>query len=148
MALKERIEQDLLTYMRQKDEIGRNTLRMVISAMKLLEVEKKLTIDDQMLIILIQKEIKNRNDSIIDFEKGKRNDLVETARREIYLLEKYLPEQLSDYQIEKIIVAAIDETQAGTIADMGKVMKIVLPKIAGQASSEKVSQLVRKSLTK
>lgn len=147
MALKERIEQDLLTYMRQKDEIGRNTLRMVISAMKLLEVEKKLTIDDQMLIILIQKEIKNRNDSIIDFEKGKRNDLVETARREIYLLEKYLPEQLSDYQIEKIIVAAIDETQAGTIADMGKVMKIVLPKIAGQASSEKVSQLVRKSLT-
>lgn len=148
MGLKERIEQDLLTYMRQKDEIGRNTLRMVISAMKLLEVEKKLTIDDQMLIILIQKEIKNRNDSIIDFEKGKRNDLVETARREIYLLEKYLPEQLSDYQIEKIIVAAIDETQAGTIADMGKVMKIVLPKIAGQASSEKVSQLVRKSLTK
>ncbi len=148
MALKERIEQDLLEYMRQKDEIGRNTLRMVISAMKLFEVEKKTTIDDQLLISLVQKEIKNRNDSITDFEKGKRYDLIETTRKEINILEKYLPEQMSDGQIEKIILATIIETQAVSIADMGKVMKNVLSKIAGQASSDKISQLVRKKLTK
>jgi hypothetical protein len=148
MALKERIEQDLLEYMRQKDEIGRNTLRMVISAMKLFEVEKKTTIDDQLLISLVQKEIKNRNDSITDFEKGNRYDLIETTRKEINILEKYLPEQMSDGQIEKIILATILETQAVSIADMGKVMKNVLSKIAGQASSDKISQLVRENLKK
>jgi uncharacterized protein YqeY len=148
MVLKERIEQDLLDCMRHKDEIGRNTLRMVISAMKLLEVEKKATIDDQLLINLIQKEIKNRNDSISDFEKGKRHDLIETARKEILILENYLPEQMPDDQIEKIIISSIDETHALTIADMGKVMKSVLPKITGHAYADKVSQMVRKKLTK
>jgi uncharacterized protein YqeY len=143
MALKQQIEQDLLDCMRRKDEIGRNTLRMVIAAIKIFEIEKKTPIDDQSLSNIIQKEIKIRRDSIIDFEKGKRDDLINTTNREISFLEKYLPEQLSDSEIEEILKKAISEVSASTPADMGKVMKVVLPKVAGQASSDRVSRIVR-----
>jgi len=143
MALKHQIEQDLLDCMRSKDEIGRNTLRMVIAAIKMFEIEKKTSIDDQSLSNIIQKEIKIRRDSIVEFEKGKRDDLIDSTNREISFLEKYLPKQLSDSEIEEILKKAISEVGASTPADMGKVMKVVLPKVAGQASSDRVSRIVR-----
>jgi uncharacterized protein len=143
MALKHQIEQDLLECMRSKDEIGRNTLRMVIAAIKMFEIEKKTSIDDQSLSNIIQKEIKIRRDSIVEFEKGKRDDLIDSTNREISFLEKYLPKQLSDSEIEEILKKAISEVGASTPADMGKVMKVVLPKVAGQASSDRVSRIVR-----
>lgn len=143
MALKHQIEQDLLDCMRSKDEIGRNTLRMVIAAIKMFEIEKKTPIDDQSLSNIIQKEIKIRRDSIVEFEKGKRDDLIDSTNREISFLEKYLPKQLSDSEIEEILKKAISEVGASTPADMGKVMKVVLPKVAGQASSDRVSRIVR-----
>jgi len=143
MALKQQIEQDLLDCMRSKDEIGRNTLRMVIAGIKMFEIEKKTTIDDQSLSNIIQKEIKIRRDSIVEFEKGKRNDLIDSTNREISFLEKYLPKQLSDSEIEEILKKAISELGASTAADMGKVMKVVLPKVAGKASSDRVSRIVR-----
>jgi uncharacterized protein len=143
MALKQQLEQDLLDCMRSKDELGRNTLRMVIAAIKMFEIEKSAPIEDQTVSNIIQKEIKTRRDSIVEFEKGKRDDLINLANKEISFLEKYLPKQLSDSEIEEILKIAIVEVGATTPADMGKVMKTVLPKVAGLASSDRVSRIVR-----
>jgi uncharacterized protein YqeY len=148
MSLKQQIEQELLDAMRTKDEIRRNTLRMVIAAVKLFEVEKtKSTIDDAALLAIIQKEIKTRRDSLVEFEKGKRQDLIETTNKEIAVLEKYLPRQLSSTEVEAIVKQSIAEVGATSPADMGKVMKVVLPKIAGQAPSDIVSKVVRSLLS-
>jgi len=146
MSLKNQIEQDLLESMRTKNEIGRNTLRLVISSIKMFEIEKSITADDSAVLGIIQKEIKSRRDSVIEFEKGKRIDLIETTNREISLLEKYLPQQLSEEEIEVLVKKVVFETGATSPTDMGKVMKGVLPFVAGKASSDKVSMIVRKIL--
>ncbi len=148
MSLKQQLEQELLDAMRTKDEIRRNTLRMVIAAVKLFEVEKtKSTIDDATLLAIIQKEIKTRRDSLVEFEKGKRQDLIETTNKEIAVLEKYLPRQLSSTEVEAIVKQSIAEVGATSPADMGKVMKVILPKIAGQAPSDVISKVVRSLLS-
>lgn len=147
MTLKQRIEQDLLVCMRNRDEIGRNTLRMIIAAIKLFEVGKSSSIDDETLTNIIQKEIKIRKDSIIEFEKGKREDLINSTNKEISFLEKYLPKQLTDLEIETVLKKTIVEVGATSAADMGKVMKAALPQFAGQASSDRVSRIVRNLLS-
>jgi uncharacterized protein len=147
MSLKHQLEQDLLDSMRSKNEIGRNTLRMVISSVKMFEIERSAEIDDSSVLGIIQKEIKTRRDSLVEFEKGKRNDLIETTSKEITILEKYLPRQLSDIEIEQLVQKIVEETGATTPADIGKVMKGVLPLLAGKAPSDKVSLIVRKVLS-
>jgi uncharacterized protein len=147
MSLKHQLEQDLLDSMRAKNEIGRNTLRMVISSVKMYEIEKSSEIDDASVLGIIQKEIKTRRDSLVEFEKGKRNDLIETTNKEIVILEKYLPKQLSDIEIEQLVKKIVIETGASTPADIGKVMKGVLPLLAGKAPSDRVSIIVRKVLS-
>jgi len=147
-SLKQKIESDLLENMRSKNEVGKNTLRMLLSSIKLFEIEKSTTIDDIGVLSLIQKELKSRRDSINDFQKGNRQDLVDSTMSEIIFLETYLPNQLSDQEIEKIVVAAIEEVSASTPSDMGKVMKIVLPRTTGQAPSDRVGKIVRDILGK
>jgi len=147
-SLKQKIESDLLENMRSKNEVGKNTLRMLLSSIKLYEIEKLTTIDDIGVLSLIQKELKSRRDSINDFQKGNRQDLVDSTMSEIIFLETYLPRQLSDQEIEKIVVAAIEEVSASTPSDMGKVMKIVLPRTTGQAPSDRVGKIVRDILGK
>lgn len=147
MSLKHQLEQDLLDSMRSKNEIGRNTLRMVISSVKMFEIERSAEIDDSSVLGIIQKEIKTRRDSLVEFEKGKRNDLVETTKKEVAILETYLPMQLSDIEIEHLVKKIVEETSASTPSDIGKVMKGVLPLLAGKASSDRVSIIVRKVLS-
>jgi uncharacterized protein YqeY len=147
-TLKQQIESDLLESIRSKDEVGKNTLRMLLSAMKLYEIDKSSKIDDSGVLNLIQKEIKTRRESIVDFEKGKRQDLVDSSQLEVAFLEKYLPKQLSDSEIEEIVNQAINEVNAVTMSDMGKVMKVVLPRTSGLASSDRVSLKVRELLGK
>lgn len=147
-TLKQKIESDLLDNMRSKNEVGKNTLRMLLSSIKLFEIDKSTTIDDSGILSLIQKEIKSRRDSINDFQKGNRHDLVDSTMSEIIFLENYLPRQLSDQEINKIVSDAINEVNASTPADTGKVMKIVLPRTTGQAPSDRVSKIVRDLLSK
>ncbi len=147
-TLKKKIEMDLLENMRSKNDVGKNTLRMLLSAIKLFEIEKSTPIDDNGILFLIQKELKSRRDSMIDFQKGNRQDLVDSTMSEIIFLEKYLPRQLSDQEIEQIVVVAIEEVSASTPSDMGKVMKIVLPRTSGQAPSDRVGKIVRELLGK
>ncbi len=146
MSLRSQIENDLHEFMRTKNEIGRNTLRMVISSVKLFEIEKAIQADDAAILALIQKEIKTRRDSLIEFEKGNRPDLIKSTNEEIGILESYLPEQLSDDEIERIVSKCIIDNGFATPADMGKAMKSILPLLSGKAPSDKISSIVRKKL--
>lgn len=147
LTLKQKIESDLLDSMRSKNEVGKNTLRMLLSAIKLYEIDKSTAIDDSGVLSLIQKEIKTRKDSVNDFQKGNRQDLVDSTMSEIAFLEQYLPRQLSDSEVETIVREAINEVGAKTPSEMGSVMKVILPRISGQASADRVSKIVRELLS-
>jgi hypothetical protein len=148
LTLKQKIESDLLVNMRSKNEVGKNALRMLLSAIKLYEIEKSTTIDDNGVLSLIQKELKSRRDSINDFQKGNRQDLVDDTLREVVFLEKYLPTQLTNEEIETIVKNTILEVSASAPSDIGKVMKAVIPRISGQATTDRVSTIVRDLLNK
>lgn len=134
--------------MRSQDEITRNTMRLILTSLKLAEVEKKQELDDTAVLALVQKEIKSRHESILDFKKGNREDLVVVTEKEIKVLEQFLPKQLTDDELKEIVSSAISETGAVNHSDMGKVMKIVIPKVQGQAASDRISNMVRELLQK
>lgn len=134
--------------MRSQDEITRNTMRLILTSLKLAEVEKKQELDDTAVLALVQKEIKSRHESILDFKKGNREDLVVVTEKEIKVLEQFLPKQLTDDELKEIVSNAISETGAVNPSDMGKVMKIVIPKVQGQAASDRISNMVRELLQK
>lgn len=132
--------------MKAKDEVTKDTIRLVLTSLKLSEVEKKQEMDDAGILALIQKEIKSRHEAIADFKKGNRADLVTRAEAEIKALEQFLPKQLSDDELKVIVSSAIAEVCAASMADMGKVMKVVIPKVQGQASSDRISAFVKEHL--
>lgn len=134
--------------MKNHDEITRNTMRMILSNLKLAEVEKRQELDDSAVLSLVQKEIKSRVESIQDFKKGGRPDLIDTTEKEIKVLEQFLPKQLTDDELKAIVNAAIKEVGASTPADMGKVMKITIPQVQGKASSDRISSMVKELLQK
>jgi uncharacterized protein YqeY len=147
-SLKDKFNNLLHEAMKNKDDVTRDTMRMVLTSLKLLEVEKKQPLDDAAILALVQKEIKSRHESIEDFKKGNRQDLVERTEAEIKVLEQFLPKQLSDDEVRTIVTTTIAEVGASSIADMGKVMKAALPKMQGQAASDRVSAMVKELLQK
>jgi uncharacterized protein YqeY len=146
MPVKADLEQALKDAMRASDDLRRTTLRGVLAGVKEAEVMKKGEIDDAAVIAVLQKEVKSRQEAIAEAEKANRPDLIEKAKAESQVLEAYLPQGLSAAEIEVIVTAAIAEAGATTPADMGKVMKLVLPKVQGRADGGQVSQLVRTKL--
>ncbi|MEJ5313909.1 MULTISPECIES: GatB/YqeY domain-containing protein [Anaerolinea] len=146
MLSRQTIEQALKEAMRNNDEVARRTIRMILSAIKLAEVEKGAALDESALLAVLQKELKSRRESIADAEKANRSDLAEAAKAEIAVIESFLPKQLSMEELEALAREAIQEAGATTPADMGKVMKILIPKVQGRASGDQVSQMVRKLL--
>ncbi|BAJ63463.1 MULTISPECIES: GatB/YqeY domain-containing protein [Anaerolinea] len=146
MLSRQSIEQALKEAMRSNDEVARRTLRMILSAIKLAEVEKGASLDETALVAVLQKELKSRRESIADAEKANRPDLAEAAKAEIAVIESFLPKQLTLEELEQIAREAILEANATTPADMGKVMKILMPKVQGRAAGDQVSQMVRKLL--
>ena len=147
-SLKEKFNQLLHEAMKNKDDVTRDTMRLLLTNIKLAEVEKQQTLDDAAILALVQKELKSRRETIVDFKKGNRLDLVERAESEIKVLEQFLPTQFSDAEIREIVQSAIIETSASTISDMGKVMKVALPKLQGKAASDRVSVIVKELLQK
>ncbi|MHC1741023.1 MAG: GatB/YqeY domain-containing protein [Anaerolineaceae bacterium] len=148
MSLKDKFNTLLHEAMKNRDDVTRDTMRMVLTNLKMAEVEKQQPLDNVAILALIQKEIKMRHESIEEFKKGNRLDLVGRTEDEIRVLEQFLPKQLSDLDLKEIIQATITEVGANVISDMGKVMKAVLPKIQGQAASDRVSALVKELLQK
>jgi uncharacterized protein YqeY len=147
-SLKEKFNNLLHEAMKNKDEVARDTMRMVLTNLKLAEVEKQQTLDDTAILALVQKEVKMRHESIEEFKKGNRPDLIKRSEAEIKVLEQFLPKQLSDVELKSIVQSAISEVGASSVADMGKVMKNALPKIQGQAASNRVSSIVKELLQK
>lgn len=146
MSLRDKVSQHLLDAMRGGEEVKKQTLRLILAAIKLAEVGRAESISDSEVIAIIQKEIKVRREAISDAEKANRTDLISSNQAEITFLENYLPSQMSECELEELTKSVIEETGASGIADMGKVMKTLLPKIQGRALNDQVSQMVRKLL--
>jgi len=148
MELKLKLENDLKDAMRSGDDIKKSSIRMVIAAIKLAQVEKGGPLDDQAIIGLIQKEIKSRKESISDAEKANRPDLIAGALLEIKALETYLPAQMTQEELTSLAQAAIEEAGAILPNDMGKVMKLLILKVQGKAANDQISRTVRQLLEK
>jgi uncharacterized protein YqeY len=146
MNTQTRLENDLKLAMRAKDETRKRALRQVLSAIKLAEVEKGDQLSEQQVISIIQKEIKSLQESIADAKLANRPDLIKDAEAEISILEPYLPAQLSPAELESLAREAISEVGATSPAEMGQVMKVLMPRIQGRAAGGDVSQVVRKLL--
>jgi uncharacterized protein YqeY len=148
MTLLERIEADIKDAMRQKATVKLDALRMLKSELKYFMLEKKLdTLADADVITVVQRQVKKHKDSIESYEKGGRADLVEKERSELAVLSAYLPQQLSESELEDIVKTAIAEVGAVSKADMGKVMKALMPRVAGRADGKLVSQMVQAKLS-
>jgi len=147
MLTKNTFEDALHDAMRQKDETAKNTYKILLSSIKMVEIEKGITADDTLIQTILQKEIKMRRESISEFQKGDRADLIKLAEIEIAILEKFLPAQMSDDEIKKLAAEAIKEVSAALPSDMGKVMKVLIPKLAGKASADRISAAVRSLLS-
>ena len=145
--MREKILKDIMSSMKNKDKDKLSVLRMVKGAIQLEEINKKKELDDNEVIAVISKQIKTRRESIVEFKKGNRNDLVEQTEKEIEILNEYMPEQLSDAEIEKIISDVFEEIKPKSTSDMGKIMKCLTPKLTGKADMSMVSKLVKEKIS-
>ena len=147
MSLKQRLAADLKLAMKEKDIIRKNTVQMVRSAVLQYEKDNRTELDDDGVIDIIAKELKQRRDSLPDYEKSGRVDLVDGLKAEMAVLMEYLPEQLSEEELTAIIQDAIAETGASSVKDMGKVMGIVAGKTKGRADAKMIGALAKKMLS-
>ena len=145
-TLKERITEDMKAAMRGGDKERLGTIRMLQAAIKQREVDERITLDDAQVLAVIEKMVKQRKESIVQFEQGGRADLAAKEKAEIEQLQAYLPAQLSDAEVDALIREAITATGAATIKDMGKVMGAVKAKAAGRADMGAVSARIKAAL--
>ena len=148
MSLKETLLQDLKAAMKDKDIIRKNTIQLVRSGVLQIEKDNQVELDDDGVLDVVAKELKKRRDSLPEYEKSGRTDLIENLNREIEVLLGYLPKQLTEDEIHKIVEETIAETGATAMKDMGKVMGAVSPKVKGRADNRVVSGYVKKLLSK
>lgn len=146
MSLKVQIQEDIKSAMKAKEAFRLATLRLLSAAMKQKEVDERVELDDAAVLAIIEKLIKQRKDSISQFEKAGRQDLVDAEKNELDILAAYLPPQMSDAEITAAIDAAIASTGAAGPKDMGKLMGVLKPQLAGKADMGKVSALVKAKL--
>ncbi len=148
--LKQKLKEELKQSMLARDEIKTSTLRMLLSAITYYEIQKGgagYEATDEDVISVIQKEVKQRKDSIEQFRSGGREELAQKEQQELELLQKYLPEQISEDEIYKIVDEAVRQTGATSPQDIGKVMGVVMPKVKGKADGAVVSKIVRERLS-
>jgi uncharacterized protein YqeY len=146
MTTKVQLETALKESLRSGDEVRKNTIRMVLSAVKLTEIEKGNPLDETGIDSILQKEVKSRRESIADAQRANRSDLIAAAEVEIAILEGYLPKAMSSEELEALARQAIQETGATSVREMGQVMKILMPRLQGRASGDQASQVVRQLL--
>lgn len=148
MALREQINDDLKAAMRGGDAARRDTIRLLLAALKQREVDERKVLTDADVLSIIEKMLKQRRDSISQFEQGGRQDLADKEKQELTLLQAYMPQALGDDEIAAAVAAAVAAAGAATPADMGKVMALLKPQLAGRADMSKVSAAVKAQLTK
>jgi uncharacterized protein len=145
--LKQRINDDVKTAMRNKDRDLLVTLRMITAAIKQKEVDERVELDDTRILAIIDKMSRQHRDSIQQYEAAGRTDLVDKEKAELAIVQTYLPEQLSDDEVKQLIESAIQATGAATIKDMGKVMGIIRPQVQGRADMTRTGELVKALLS-
>ncbi|HEB86579.1 MAG TPA: GatB/YqeY domain-containing protein [Gammaproteobacteria bacterium] len=146
-TLTTRIRDDVKTAMRSKDKDRLAVLRLITAAIKQIEVDQRITLDDDQVIGVLEKMLKQRRDSIEQFSKAGRDELVAQEAAEIEIIQEYLPEQLSEDELSRLIDEAISATGAASMKDMGKVMGLLKPKLAGRADMGSVSKMIKKQLS-
>lgn len=146
MSLLEQISNDMVSYMKSKDSFSLGVVRMVKGAIQLEKINKKRDLTDEEVVAVVAKQIKMRNDSIAEFEKAGRDDLVLQNKKEIEILNKYMPEQLSMEEVEKIIDEAFQKVHPTSSRDMGLIMKEVSPKLKGRTDMGKVNSIIKDRL--
>ncbi len=147
-SIRETLQDDWKNAIKSKDRFKANVISMAKSAILLLEKSGATDIDDTKVIEVIAKEVKQRRDSLVEFEKGNRQDLVEETKAEIEILLHYLPQQLTEDEIRKIVMEAAEKLGASSMKDMGKLMAEVRPQTNGRADGKLVSQIVKEYLNK
>ena len=144
--MKEELLKALKEAMKNKDEIKKDTITLLRSAILQVEKDNQKQLSEDEMLAIVSKEVKKRKESIADYEKANREDIVQKLKKEIEILSEYLPEQLSEEEIIKIVEEAINETGATSPRDMGKVMQAIRPKTNGKADGKVVSKIVREKL--
>ncbi len=147
MSLTAKIQEDVKDAMRAKDKERLATLRLITAAIKQKEVDERIVLDDAAVLAVLEKMVKQRKDSIEQFEKASRDDLIKKEQDELVIIQTYLPEQLAEDEVAKIVDEVVSATGAQGMKDMGKVMGQVKAKVAGQADMGLVSKLVKAKLS-
>jgi uncharacterized protein YqeY len=148
MTLKNQLNDSMKDAMKSGDEVRKRTVRMALAAVKQAEVDKRVELDDAAVMAILQKEVKNRRESLEEAKKAGRADLIEANEAEIKVIEAFLPKAMPAEELRALVQAAIAEVGAASPADMGKVMKLVMPRVAGRAPNDMVSAAVKELLQK
>ncbi len=148
MTLKEKLSDDMKAAMRAKESEKLATIRLINAAIKQREVDERIELGDDQVLSVIEKMIKQRKDSITQFEAGGRQDLADKEKAEISVLAAYMPAQMSEAEVQAAVLAAVQQTAAGGPQDMGKVMAVLKPTLAGRADMTAVSSMVKAALAK
>jgi len=146
MSLGERLNDDMKQAMKSQDKFKLSVIRMVRAAIKNIEIDQRKTLDDNEVLDVLAREIKQRRDSLHEFEKAGRGDLADSVKAELVILTDYMPQQLSEEEVKAIVLQTIQEVGASSKADMGKVMGALMPKVKGRADGKLINQLVQQSL--
>ncbi|GIP35837.1 GatB/YqeY domain-containing protein [Paenibacillus sp. J2TS4] len=147
MSLSDRLNEDMKQAMKSQDKFRLSVIRMIRSAIKNIEIDQRRSLDDNEVLDIISREIKQRKDSLQEFEKAGREDLAQSAKAEIAVIAEYLPQQLTEEEVKVLVQQTIQETGASSKADMGKVMAALMPKVKGRTDGKLVNQLVQQLLT-
>lgn len=146
MTIKDRLSEDLKDTMRARDKMKLDALRLIAAAVKQIEVDERIAVDDERMLVILDKMVKQRKESITQFAAAKRQDLVDKEQFELDIIANYLPEPLSDDDVKALIIEAIAAVDAHKMADMGKVMAYIKPKAQGRCDMTQVSALIKNQL--
>ena len=146
MSLKQKLQEDLKSSMKNKDAIKKSVITLIRASIKQYEVDKRVELGDDEIVDLIAKQLKQTKDSRDEFEKAGREDLVSKAEAEIEVLKEYLPQQLSEEELNEIVISTISEVGATSMKDMKKIMTSIMPKVKGRADGKLINELVKKNL--
>jgi uncharacterized protein YqeY len=146
MSLKDKITQDMKDAMKSGDKDRLGVIRLILAALKQKEVDERIVLDDAQVLAILDKMLKQRRESVLQFTQGKRQDLVDKEEAEIKVIQAYMPAQLSEAELDKLVAEAVAESGATSIKEMGKVMGILKPKVAGKADMAAVSARIKARL--
>ena len=146
MSLKQKLQEDLKSSMKNKDTVKKSVITLIRASIKQYEVDNRVELGDEQIVDLIAKQLKQTRDSREEFVKAGRDDLVSKAEAEIEVLKEYLPQQLSEEELNEIVISTISEVGATSMKDMKKIMTSVMPKVKGRADGKLINELVKKNL--